>query len=255
MMIEIADLTLGYGPTMLINGATAYFNRGTLTALVGLNGSGKSTLLRALATLNPSYSGTITVGSHDLRTLHPVQASRLIGYVGTRKVEVPYMTVADLVATGRAPYTGWDGTVSRSDRDMCRRALETVGIQHMAARKLQTLSDGERQRAMIARAIAQNTPAILLDEPTSFLDIPNRLALAALLQHLAEGLGKTIIFSTHELQIALAYAHNIACLHNGQLLTMPPAEFVASGLPEKVFGPEVARFMQQIGSWHLTHKP
>lgn len=181
---------------------------GSLTALIGRNGSGKSTLLRSIAGLHKNYSGSILLFGKDIRDLSPAQLSKTVAFVNTRRPNLPSIKCYDLVALGRSPHTGWNGKLSPNDHQIVKEALEAVGMSGFASRRFNTLSDGESQKIMIARAIAQDTPVILLDEPTSFLDIPNRHEVVSLLRALTDK-GRTIIFSTHELDIAKKYAHNI----------------------------------------------
>ncbi len=204
-------------------------------ALLGRNGSGKSTLLRAMAGLNRHYTGRILADGINLQRLHAAEQARLMSFVGTGRARVERFTCYDLVALGRAPYTNWIGSLSDSDRRAVDSALDAVGMQDYARRQLDSLSDGECQRVMIARALAQDTPMILLDEPTSFLDIPNRYGLVRLLASLAHERGKCVIYSTHELDIALELSDSIMlidppCLRCGAPADMGPAISSAFGL-------------------------
>lgn len=223
-MIELNDITIGYGLRRLLTGANALFSNGSLTALIGRNGSGKSTLLRAIAALNHDYTGSINVDGTALKTSDRAFNARHLAFVNTERVRVPNMKCIDIVALGRMPYTNWIGNLTPRDNELILEALDMVGMKNFAARTMDTMSDGECQRIMIARAIAQDTPNILLDEPTSFLDIPNRYELAALLAKLAHEYNKCIIFSTHELDIALKTCDNICLIDSPQLITLNPEE-------------------------------
>ena len=234
-MIELKDFGIGFGDRMLLKDVDARFNAATLTALIGRNGTGKSTLLRAVAGLNHNYSGTVLIGGTDISTAAPLKLSRLMAMVSTRRPRIPNMTCRAAVETGRAPYTGWTGSLSAADRAIVDEAMEATSTAGFADRPLDSLSDGECQRVMIARAVAQDTPVILLDEPTSFLDLPGRYELCDLLAGLAHAGHKTIVFSTHELDIALDRADSIALIDPPGLLTMTPGEIVASGAVERLF--------------------
>lgn len=234
-MIELKDFGIGFGDRTLLKDVDARFNAATLTALIGRNGTGKSTLLRAVAGLNHNYSGKIFIGGTDLSTAAPLKLSRLMAMVSTRRPRIPNMTCRAAVETGRAPYTGWTGSLSAADRAIVDEAMEATSTAGFADRPLDSLSDGECQRVMIARAVAQDTPVILLDEPTSFLDLPGRYELCDLLAGLAHSGHKTIVFSTHELDIALDRADSIALIDPPGLLTMTPGEIVASGAVERLF--------------------
>lgn len=222
-MIELRNIGIGYGTRILVDNAAATFAPSTLTAMIGRNGAGKSTLLRAIAGLGKITSGEIVIdGTKHFTT--SMERARAIAFVNTQRVRVANMRCRDLVGLGRAPYTDWAGRLGPRDKAIVEEALETVGMGGYADRTLDSMSDGECQRVMIARALAQDTPNILLDEPTSFLDIPNRYQLMELLGTLAHDRGKTIILSTHELDIALSTADNIALIDNPRLVMLSTAD-------------------------------
>ena len=193
-MIELKDFAIGYDGRTLLAGANATFKDGRLTALIGRNGTGKSTLLRAIAGLNPHYSGTVLLEGRDLRKMLPGETAKTLAFVNTERVRIANLRCEDVVAIGRAPYTNWMGRIQDADREIVARSLEAVGMSDYARRTMDTMSDGECQRIMIARALAQDTPIILLDEPTSFLDMPNRYELVTLLRRLSHDAGKCIVF-------------------------------------------------------------
>ena len=223
-MITLSSLTLAYDSKRILEAANTTFTRGTLTALVGRNGSGKSTLLRALAAIDAPHSGGVVVDSKPLHSLSAVERAKAISFVSTQRVRVANMRCEDVVATGRAPYTNWLGAMQAEDSNIVHSALEAVGMASFAQRAINTLSDGECQRVMRARALAQQIPVILLDEPTAFLDIPTRFEICRLLGDLAHTQGKTIIFSTHDTDAALPVCDYVAVLENRALNLYPPAE-------------------------------
>ena len=235
-MIRLENISLGYGTRTLLGDVSVHFAKGQLTALVGRNGAGKSTLLRALAGLEPLQSGAITIGGSSIADLDGTEAARRVAFVATDKVRIANLPCEDLVALGRAPYTNWIGRLQAVDREIVVDALAKVGMSEFARKTMDRMSDGECQRVMIARALAQQTPVILLDEPTAFLDMPNRYELCRLLQRLAHDEQKTIIFSTHELDIATKMCDSIALIDTPKLLHLPAAEMVASGAIERLFG-------------------
>lgn len=241
-MIEIKDFALAYGRRMLLQDGAAVFSPGRLTALIGRNGTGKSTLLRAMAGLNRNYNGELLIDSLDERKLKPEQLAKKLAFVNSGHVRIPNLTCHDVVAMGRAPYTDWIGRLGREDEEMVERALALTGMQDFAGRTLDTMSDGECQRIMISRALAQDTPNILLDEPTSFLDLPSRYELTALLSKLAHEQGKMILFSTHELDIASKICDDIALLADKTLYLMTAAEMAKSNLIEEKFGLDFSTF-------------
>ena len=241
-MITLSSLTLAYDSKRILEAANTTFTRGTLTALVGRNGSGKSTLLRALAAIDAPHSGGVVVDSKPLHSLSAVERAKAISFVSTQRVRVANMRCEDVVATGRAPYTNWLGAMQAEDSNIVHSALEAVGMASFAQRAINTLSDGECQRVMIARALAQDTPVILLDEPTAFLDLPNRYELCTLLGRLARDEGKLVVFSTHELDIALSLADSIALVDAPRLVHLPTSEMVNSGNLERLFNSEHISF-------------
>lgn len=250
-MIKLNDITLSFGSRTLIERASAHFECGRMTALLGRNGTGKSTLLRAIASLGEVQGGVIEIGGRDLCDLSNAELARMVAFVNTERVSVEAMTAYDLVAVGRAPYTDWSGRLRSSDHEAIERSIRIAGVEHLADRYVDTLSDGECQRVMIAKALAQDTPAILLDEPTSYLDMPNRYELCTLLGRLAHDEGKCVLFSTHELDIALTLSDNIALVDTPQLLYMPTGEMIASGSIERLFDSPYIRFDASTRSIHL----
>lgn len=233
-MIQLKDFTIGYNRRPLLEHVDATFSRGRLSALLGRNGSGKSTLLRAMAGLNHDYTGEIIIDG-KCSAVSPAQRAKTVAFVNTSRLRIANLKCADVVALGRAPYTNWIGRMQESDRDIVERALQLVGMTDFAGRDISSLSDGEAQRVMIARALAQDTPVILLDEPTSFLDLPNRYEVCSLLKKLTVERQKTIIFSTHELDIALRIADDIALIDNMQLIVDSTREIESSGIIDRLF--------------------
>lgn len=234
-MIQLENLTLGYEQRTLLEGVSATFSCGELTALIGRNGTGKSTLLRALAGLGEVRQGSIRLGGDPLSAIRPETLARRIAFVTTERVRIANLRCRDVVALGRAPYTNWIGRMQEEDRRSVEEALQRVGMSDYADRTMDRMSDGECQRVMIARALAQDTPAILLDEPTSFLDLPNRYELGHLLQRLAHEEQKCILFSTHELDIATKLCDRIALVDTPHLHHLPTEEMMQSGLIERLF--------------------
>lgn len=241
-MIELHNITLGYGRRTLIEGAEARFERGSMIALLGRNGTGKSTLLRAMAMLQEVMQGEITIEGKPLAELSQSELARLVSFVTTERIDVEALTAYDLVAIGRSPYTGWMGRLTDKDREAINRAMEIAGVLHVAERRVSTMSDGECQRVMIARALAQDTPIILLDEPTAFLDLPNRYELCTLLGRLAHDENKCVIFSTHELDIALSLADSIALVDSPNLVHLPTKDMIVSGNIERLFDSDYVSF-------------
>lgn len=215
----ISDLSVGYKHWVVASHLTAHLQGGTLTALVGSNGMGKSTLLRTLAGVQTPLEGTVTLVAdgveRQLSQLSRRELSRWIGVVLTDRVEVENITVEQLVGMGRMPYTGFFGRLNDDDHRMVAEALAMTGLTPLAHRQVGTLSDGERQKMMIAKALAQQTPVVLLDEPTAFLDYPSKVETMRLLGRLAHDTGKIIVLSTHDLNLAVQLADHLITFGNG----------------------------------------
>ena len=241
-MIRFDNIRLGYGDRTLIDNLSAEVRRGELTALVGRNGTGKSTLLRAIAQLGEVLAGDILIGGAPLRTLSPSDMASRVAFVTTDKVRIANLRCRDVVALGRAPYTNWIGRMQEQDKAIVEQALASVGMTAYADTTMDRMSDGECQRIMIARALAQQTPIILLDEPTAFLDMPNRYELCTLLRRLAHEEQKCILFSTHELDIALSLCDAIALISPPELHILPTDEMVRSGHIERLFTTGIVEF-------------
>ncbi len=240
-MITLENITLGYGRRILLERVSARFEAGQLTALIGRNGTGKSTLLRAMAGLERPLGGEISICGEPIGSMPSDRLARRTAFVTTDKVRVANMRCEDLVALGRAPYTNWIGRLQDVDRRIVARSLSLVGMESFAGKCMDTLSDGECQRVMIARALAQQTPVILLDEPTAFLDMPNRYELCELLRRLAHDEGKTVLFSTHELDIATNCCDTIALIDTPQLIHLPVDEMLRSGAIDRLFSARTQR--------------
>ena len=211
--VELKDLSIGYrtkqGVRVVAQGLTAQLQRGQLTCLLGENGVGKSTLLRTLAAFQPKLEGSVSIEGRELDDYSERKLARTIGIVLTEKPDVQQMTVMELVEMGRAPYTGFWGRLNEDDRKVCNEAIALIGIEPLKDRMIQTLSDGERQKVMIAKALAQQTPVIFLDEPTAFLDYPSKVDMLLLLSRISREAQKTIFLSTHDLELALQVADTI----------------------------------------------
>lgn len=241
-MIELKALTLGYGQRILLEKASAEIGSGQLVALLGRNGTGKSTLLRAMMGLEKPQLGEINLQGNNIARLKPEKLARKISFVTTDKVRIANLRCKDVVALGRAPYTNWLGQLQPADEERVIEAMRLVGMSDYSDKTMDKMSDGECQRIMIARALAQDTPVILLDEPTAFLDLPNRYELCLLLKKLAQQKGKCILFSTHDLDIALSLCDTIMLIDNPNLYTLPTQEMTVSGHIERLFRNETVTF-------------
>lgn len=209
-MIQLTNLTIGYNKKVIATDLNAELHPGKLTCLVGRNGVGKSTLLRTLAGFQPQLSGTITVDGSDLSQLTRKELARKVSVVLTSRPQMQNMSAREVIALGRSPYTDMWGSLSDKDRDIIEQCIAKVGIEAIADRDIDTLSDGECQKVMIAKALAQQTPVILLDEPTAFLDYPSKVETMLLMKTIVsqQTTGSTLL-STHDMEMALRLADEL----------------------------------------------
>lgn len=258
--VSLHNLSIGYhtknGQKVVAAGLNAAINRGELTCLLGCNGIGKSTLLRTLSVFQPALDGeiTINVDSHPLpiAQLTDKQLSRLLGIVLTEKPDVQNMTTEELVGMGRSPYTGFWGTLDDNDRRLVDKAITLIGIDNLKGRMVNTLSDGERQKVMLAKALAQQTPIIYLDEPTAFLDFPSKVEIMQLLRQLAAEEQKTIFLSTHDVELTLQLADRIWLMEPAQLSVGTPRQLADSGALSRFIERNGIEFDRQTLTIHVT---
>lgn len=226
--IRLENLTIGYraknSVTTVAEGISASVRSGELTCLLGANGVGKSTLLRTLSSFQPKLGGNIFINGREIGGFTDKELARTVGVVLTDKPDVQNMTVRELVSFGRSPYTGFWGRCSADDWAIVDEAMRLIGIERLAHRMVSTLSDGERQKVMIAKALAQQTPVIYLDEPTAFLDYPSKVEMMQLLHRVSREMMKTIFLSTHDVELALQIADTVWLMARGQ--------GIATGTPE-----------------------
>lgn len=213
VVIEGRDLSIGYRngkhTSMIHEHLDFCLHRGRLTCMLGANGVGKSTLLRTLSASQPQLSGSLELFGRPIDTYSERELSRLVGVVLTDKTQAGGLTVYELVALGRQPHTGFFGRLRRADKLMIEHALEQVGVADKSSRYVAELSDGERQKVMIAKALVQECPVILLDEPTAFLDIVSCIDIMILLHRLAREDNKAILLSTHNVEQSLVIADSL----------------------------------------------
>lgn len=241
------DLAVGYvhgkQVTTLLQGLNLTLKQGELVALLGQNGAGKSTLLRALTCATRPVDGGIMLMGNDVSTLSQHERSRIIGLVSTERIMAGALTVTELVGLGRQPHTGFLGRMSDQDHEIVKAALADVGIAHKAQNYVSELSDGERQKAMIAKALAQETPVIVLDEPTAFLDAASRIETMNLLASLAHERDKAILLSTHDISRSLLLTDALWVITKEHtVVTGPTKEMVASSVMDDVFSSQAVRF-------------
>ena len=233
--LELRSVVIGYAARALqrVNQAVM---PGELTCILGPNGAGKSTLLRAIGRLQRPLSGEIVLHGKPVSAYALEEFAKCVSVVLTERVEVDLFSVYDVVALGRYPHTNWRGTLQATDRQAVEWALNAVGAEHLRSRNIHELSDGERQRVMIARALAQQPTLMLLDEPTAFLDLPHKIDMLAMLRRLTRQTKIAILLSTHDLDLALQTADNIWLFSQaGSLRSGAPEDLILSGDIEREF--------------------
>jgi len=242
--VHIQNLSIGYflkrGTKKLVkSNINQALYKGEVTCLLGANGSGKSTLLRTLAGFQPPLEGNILYNNKAIGSYSDTERSLLIGLVLTDRIYAGGISVFDLVSLGRHPHTGFFGSLKKHDKVVVRNAMEKVGISHKADDYVSELSDGERQKAMIAKSLAQECPVILLDEPTAFLDINSRIEMMYLLKELAKKEQKSILLSTHDIETAIRLGDRFWLMDKNLPFT--------SGIPDDLISNNVlSRFFDKI---------
>ena len=257
--IHIRKLTTGYpgkgGTKIVAKDIDATIRSGELTCLLGANGVGKSTLLRTLSAFQPAVGGEIEIMGKKLTDYTDKQLATVIGVVLTEKCSLRNMTVEELVGMGRSPYTGFWGNLSKEDKKTVNDAIALVRIEDLKYRMVHTLSDGERQKVMIAKALAQETPVIFLDEPTAFLDFPSKVEIMQLLHHLSRSTNKTIFLSTHDLELALQIADKIWLMDKANGVTIgTPEDLSIDGCLSNFFSRKGIVFDMETGLFRIDNE-
>lgn len=258
MSIQLHQVEIGYlkgkHKTPVLSQIDKQLQAGELTCLLGANGVGKSTLLRTLAGFQPKLAGKIHIQGKEIDTYTPKSLAKVISIVLTQRPKVYNMSSFELVATGRTPYTDFWGKLTAEDHAIIRQAFQEVGIEQLKDRYIDTLSDGERQKVMIAKALVQDTPIILLDEPTAFLDYPSKVEIMQLLAQLAHQNNKTILLSTHDMELAFQVADYIWLFNKDkQLITGTPEDLAIDGHFNTFFKHSGVSFNAQKGLFMVHH--
>ena len=229
MVISLSQLSVGYSLSHpVISDINLELRSGQLACLIGENGIGKSTLLKTLTGFLPKLKGSLLLGNRDIDSFSQRELARQVSIVLTQKTDVQNLTIEEIIGLGRSPYTGFFGRLRAEDRKVVDDAIATMGIEKLRGRMIQTLSDGERQKVMIAKALAQETPIILLDEPTAFLDFPSKAETFQSLQRMAHERDKLILLSTHDLELAVRFADSLLEVKKGTLQAVSASEVKAS---------------------------
>lgn len=256
-ILKTNNLAVGYRngkqQVTLLSGLNLSLERGKLVALLGQNGVGKSTLLRALTCDERPIDGTIEANGKNLLDMPQRERSRLLGLVSTERIQAGALTVTELVGLGRQPHTGFLGRLDEEDHAIVRQSMVDAGIIDKANEYVASLSDGERQKAMIARALAQQTPIIILDEPTAFLDVASRIETMRLLQTLAHERDKAVLLSSHDISQSLMQADELWLITTDrEVITGTTAQLVADGTMNRLFTNRDIHFNPTILDYSFT---
>ena len=254
--LRTRDLTVGYRTRrtrhVVLERLNLSVRRGDLVCLLGPNGIGKSTLLRTIARMQPPLSGSLELGGVDLRSMTQADLARRLGAVLTERVAVEALPARRIVELGRYPHSGWFGGLTDRDRRIVNWAIDAAGARHVVDQDFSRLSDGERQRVMIARALAQEPVMLVLDEPTAFLDVPSRAEVMALLRQLARDERLAVIVSTHDLELALRTADVVwLVMPGGDVLAGAPEDVVLTGGISQAFEGRQIRFYPETRNFRL----
>lgn len=258
-LLYTKDLTIGYhgkGKKQMVvhSGLNVRVMPGEFTCLLGPNGSGKSTLIKTFAGFQKALQGRILLDNQEIQHFRERDLAKLVSVVLTDKTQAGNMTVFELVSMGRHPYTGFFGNLTREDLRKVYHAIESVGMLAMKQRLVNELSDGERQKAMIAKALAQETPIIILDEPTAYLDLPSRIEIMQLLHTLSGRMQKAVLLSTHDLEQALRFADKIWLLGtDNQVRSGTPEDLILAGQFKQFFERKGIRFDNLSGTFKITN--
>lgn len=256
--LRASDLTVGYRTRLTQHAVLERINvvvqPGELVCLLGPNGIGKTTLLRTLARMQPPLGGRVELGGADMSSITTLELARRLGVVLTERLALDAFPVRLIVELGRYPHSGWFGRLNETDHRAVAWAIDAVGMRHLAERDFSRLSDGERQRVMIARALAQEPVLLLLDEPTAFLDLPSRVELMAWLRQLTRGGELAVVFSTHDLELALRTADVVwLVMPDGELIIGAPEDLVMSGRIDDAFQGRHLRFDGEERGFRWRH--
>ena len=234
-VVSLEKTAIGYDPDkVILENIRLSVMPGEMVALVGRNGTGKSTLLKSIIGLLPLLAGNCSLFGSPIEKLNLRRRALLVSYVSSRIPDMPPTSVRELVSLGRMPHTGWTGRHREQDRKLVKKAVSELGMENFTERKVDQLSDGECRRVMIARAFAQDTPLMVLDEPTAFLDIPNKYELIRILGRFRDG-GKSIIFSTHDLETAWMWADKFWVIHRGRIRQGAPEDLALRSVFDDLF--------------------
>lgn len=255
IVLETKNLTIGYTSkkkeNVIADAINITLEKGQLVGLVGANGIGKSTLLRTLTNVQEPLHGAVYINSQLLSDYEPVALAKQLSLVLTEQITSKNLSVFELVALGRQPYTNWVGNLSQNDIKITNKAIDQTNIEALKTKKCFELSDGQLQKVMIARAMAQDTDLIILDEPTTHLDMYHKAYILKLLQKLTKETGKTILFSSHEIDLAIQLCDTMIVMTNNKVVSGQPCHLISNGTFKSLFPEDLIVFDENSGSFKV----
>ncbi|BAO76833.1 ABC transporter ATP-binding protein [Winogradskyella sp. PG-2] len=255
IILKSEELTIGYKTknreTLIASNINFELQKGQLIGLVGANGIGKSTLLRTLIKVQSSLSGSITLNDKNLKSLSNLELAKQLSIVLTESLSSKNLSVFELVALGRHPYTNWVGHLTEEDTSIVNNALELVNSIDLKDKRCYELSDGQLQKVMIARALAQDTDVIVLDEPTTHLDMYHKAYILKLLQRLTKETGKTILFSSHEIDLAIQLCDTMIVMQKETVVCDQPSNLISKGVFKSLFPQDLITFDNNSKSFRI----
>ena len=255
IILKTTDLSIGYiskkEQTVIASNINIQLKTGELVGLIGANGIGKSTLLRTLTNVQNPLSGSIEIDQKNISAYNPIDLAKVMSLVLTEQVASKNLSVFELIALGRQPYTNWVGNLSETDIKAVNTSLKQTNIYDLQHKKCYELSDGQLQKVMIARALAQDTDLIILDEPTTHLDMYHKAYILKLLQRLAKETNKTILFSSHEIDLAIQLCDNLIVMTNNEVVSDEPCNLISRGTFKSLFPKDLIAFDEKTGSFRV----
>lgn len=256
IILKASDISIGYsnkkGNILISENINLTLEKGKLISLIGANGIGKSTLLRTITGIQKTLSGTVLLNGQNIHKLDSLTLAQNLSVVLTEKLPPSNLTVFELIALGRQPYTNWIGKLTELDIAKVNEAMEQTQISHLAAKKHYEISDGQLQKVLIARALAQDTPLIILDEPTTHLDLLHKVALFKLLKKLTQETQKCILFSTHDIDMAIQLSDEMIIMTPETVVQDEPCNFISKGSFNTLFKDEHIVFDSQKGKFIIV---
>ncbi|GGF09832.1 ABC transporter ATP-binding protein [Flavobacterium limi] len=255
-ILSTSNLSIGYrsrkGTVVIAQDLNLTFDSGKLIALIGANGIGKSTLLRTITGIQKPLSGSVFLNDKNISDYKPLDLAQNLSVVLTEKLPPSNLTVFELVALGRQPYTNWVGTLTETDIDKVRKAMELTQIEHLASKRHFEISDGQLQKVLIARALAQDTPLIILDEPTTHLDLLHKVSLFKLLKKLTKETQKCILFSSHDIDLAIQLSDEMIMMTPEMVMQDEPCNLISKGGFNALFKDEHIVFDVEKGKFIVS---